>query len=162
MHEEAIKMLKFEIEGLTGSLRFDEAFSKSTGIEPKSKEEVLKQVASLKHSLDYLELHAAGELHGLIDSILLWGRDRGIIGPEGKATVETQFAKLLEEVRETAEAIAAGDQAAVMDGIGDMTVVNILLADLSGLEFITCLKSAYDIIKNRTGKIIDGQFVKDQ
>lgn len=40
-------------------------------------------------------------------------------------------------------------------------MVLILLAELIGVPFEECLQSAYNVIKNRTGRMIDGQFVKD-
>jgi hypothetical protein len=33
---------------------------------------------------------------------------------------------------------------------------------MAGLKFEKCLEAAYNVIKNRTGKMIDGQFVKDE
>jgi NTP pyrophosphatase (non-canonical NTP hydrolase) len=49
----------------------------------------------------------------------------------------------------------------VKDGIGDMLVTIIILAKLSGLDGLDCLQTAYNVIKNRTGKMINGHFVKD-
>ena len=97
-----------------------------------------------------------------IDNVRLWGAAKGITGPDGKATKETQFDKLLEEVWELQEGIEANDREEIKDAIGDCTVVLILLANLCNMSFEQCLESAYDVISKRTGKMIDGQFVKDQ
>jgi hypothetical protein len=40
-------------------------------------------------------------------------------------------------------------------------VVLILLADIIGTPLEDCLDSAYNVIKSRTGKMVNGQFVKD-
>jgi len=49
-----------------------------------------------------------------------------------------------------------------MDAIGDITVTLIIQAEMQGLDFQDCLQAAYDVISKRTGKMIDGQFVKDK
>ena len=90
-----------------------------------------------------------------------WGRAKGIIGLEGKATERTQLAKLMEEVGELQHAIATDDKPEKIDAVGDCAVVLILLADIIGTPFEDCLESAYNVIKSRTGKMVAGQFVKD-
>ena len=100
-------------------------------------------------------------MNDLIEQIRQWGRDKEIIGDHGKATLATQFYKLREEVQEIGKAILDDDPAETEDGIGDATVVLILLADLADMNFEDCVKSAYDVISKRTGKMIDGTFVKD-
>ena len=50
----------------------------------------------------------------------------------------------------------------VVDGIGDMLVTIIILSEMLGLEPETCLSVAYDEIKGRKGKMIDGMFVKEK
>ena len=52
--------------------------------------------------------------------------------------------------------------AEVKDGIGDMLVTIILLAKMVDLNTTECLNAAYNVIKSRTGKMVNGQFVKDQ
>jgi hypothetical protein len=49
----------------------------------------------------------------------------------------------------------------VADGIGDMLVTIIILAELVELESLDCLQLAYDEIKGRKGKMVDGLFVKE-
>ena len=49
----------------------------------------------------------------------------------------------------------------VKDGIGDMIVTIILLSKMVNMSSVDCLQAAYDVIKMRTGKMVDGQFVKD-
>ena len=97
----------------------------------------------------------------LIEAIRTWGTERNIIGDNAKATTQTQFVKLLEEVEELNVAIGTSNQVEIVDAIGYCTVVLILLADLAGERFEECLESAYEVIKQRTGKIVDGVYVKD-
>ena len=91
-----------------------------------------------------------------------WGREKGIIGLEGKGTEQSQLNKLMEEVDELKNAIETNDKAEKIDAIVDCTVVLILLADIIGTPLEDCLDSAYNVIKSRTGKIVDGTFVKDK
>ena len=42
-----------------------------------------------------------------------------------------------------------------------MVVVLTNLAELRNVKIEDCINSAYDVIKNRTGKIINGTFVKN-
>lgn len=50
---------------------------------------------------------------------------------------------------------------ALKDGIGDTVVTLIILAQQQGWTLEECLQYAYDEIKNRKGKTINGTFVKD-
>ena len=99
------------------------------------------------------------------DLIRDWGKEKGIIndghGMLGKATPETQFGKLLEEVTELHGGLTNDDQEEVIDAIGDCVVVLTLLAELRGVSIETCIESAYDVISKRTGKMVNGTFVKD-
>ena len=101
------------------------------------------------------------ETHELSESVRQWGRDKGIIGAQAKGTEFTQLTKLLEEVGELQHAIRDNIEHEKIDAIGDCTVVLILLADLIGIPFEECLDTAYQVISQRTGKMVDGQFVKD-
>lgn len=93
-----------------------------------------------------------------------WGRTKQITGKDGQGTVSGQYKKLLEEVGELGQALMEKDACQIIeiiDAIGDCAVVLILLADMKGLRFEECLRDAYDVIKQRTGRMEDGVFVKD-
>ena len=71
-----------------------------------------------------------------------------------------------EELDETLDALKRLEQGEesmleVADGIGDMLVTIILLAKIVGLNSVDCLADAYDEIKDRKGKMINGLFVKN-
>ena len=48
------------------------------------------------------------------------------------------------------------------DAIGDMVVVLTNLAHLGGTTIEDCIDAAYDVISKRTGKMVNGTFVKDE
>jgi NTP pyrophosphatase (non-canonical NTP hydrolase) len=99
-------------------------------------------------------------MNKLIEKVLAWGVEKGITGPNGKGTKIAQAAKVLEEARETYNAVQVGDIVETKDGIGDTLVTCILLAEMHGWTAEECLQAAYDVISKRTGKMIDGSFVK--
>ena len=49
-----------------------------------------------------------------------------------------------------------------LSAIGDMVVVLTNLSHLQGFEIEDCIDSAYNVIAARTGKMINGTFVKDE
>lgn len=94
-----------------------------------------------------------------LDLIRKWGDDRNLI--EG-ATPQAQMLKLTEEVGELAHGVARGKDDEVLDAIGDAVVVLTLLAAQYGLKIEDCIDAAYEEIKDRTGRMVDGIFVKDE
>ena len=120
----------------------------------------IRRADNIHNAITFLKMGQFGGLTALVSLIRQWGSERNIIGPSAKATVYSQFQKLLEEVDEIREGIEKNDQHEIIDGIGDCTVVLILLAELAGVKFEACLLAAYDEIKDRKGSMIDGAFVK--
>jgi len=92
------------------------------------------------------------------DLIREWAGERGLY-ENGDA--KTQALKLVEEVGEIARAILKDDTEEVIDGIGDAVVVLTNLAELIGAPIEMCIDEAYDVISKRTGKMVNGTFVKD-
>lgn len=119
-------------------------------------------------------------MNELIEKVKDWGIAKGITGPNGKGTLLGQLAKTQEELTETRDAAVILDAfgehrddddfslmvdsstLALIDGIGDTTVTLILAAEMAGIDFQECLQAAYDEIAGRTGKMVNGQFVKDK
>jgi NTP pyrophosphatase (non-canonical NTP hydrolase) len=101
-------------------------------------------------------------MNELIQNVLQWGIDKNITGANGKGTRYGQADKMLEEANETHMAVNTNDLRDVKDGIGDTVVTLILLADMYGWTLEECLQVAYDVISKRTGKMVDGVFVKDR
>ena len=92
------------------------------------------------------------------DLIRMWARERGLYD---KGDTKTQALKLVEEVGEICRAILKEDHDEVVDGIGDAVVVLTNLAELQGVRIETCIKTAYNEICNRKGKMVNGTFKKD-
>lgn len=95
----------------------------------------------------------------VFDNIRAWATVRGLYE---KGDPNTQFVKLQEEAGELAKALLKNDQPEVIDAIGDMVVVLTNLAHLRGVTIEECIDSAYDVISKRTGKMVNGTFVKDE
>ena len=94
----------------------------------------------------------------VFDDIRDWATDKGIYE---KGDARTQYLKLMEESGELAEALLKNDKAEIQDAIGDMIVVLTSIAKFKGMFIEDCIKSAYDVIAKRTGKMVNGTFVKD-
>ena len=92
------------------------------------------------------------------DRIREWARDRNLI--KG-ATPAAQFEKYLEECGELGRSLIENDMDNFKDAVGDCVVVLTILAAQKGVTIEDCISSAYNEIKHRTGKMVDGIFVKD-
>jgi NTP pyrophosphatase (non-canonical NTP hydrolase) len=92
------------------------------------------------------------------DLIRDWAATRGLYD-EGDS--HTQYVKLQEECGELAKALLQDDKPEIVDAIGDIVVVLTNLAHLQGYDIEHCIDEAYKVIANRTGKMINGTFVKD-
>ncbi|WP_368868367.1 MazG-like family protein [Staphylococcus epidermidis] len=75
---------------------------------------------------------------------------------------DRQALKFYEEAGEVAAALSRNDKEALKDGIGDTIVTLIILAQQQGWSLEECLQYAYEEIKNRKGKTINGTFIKDK
>jgi NTP pyrophosphatase (non-canonical NTP hydrolase) len=92
----------------------------------------------------------------LVEKIAQWHRDRNLI--DG-STDKDQYMKLIQEAGELSDSICKGKD--IRDDIGDMMVVLINIMTRNGLSIEECLQVAYDDIKDRKGKMINGVFVKE-
>ena len=91
--------------------------------------------------------------------VIRWSEARGIIQ---NSTSEAQLKKAYEEMAELSEAIASKNREEIIDGLGDVLVCLINVAAIEDLNLTTCLKSAYNEIKNRKGYMnSEGIFVKE-
>ena len=94
-----------------------------------------------------------------IMNVVQWAADRNIL--EG-STRKDQMVKLVEEIGELAAGIAKGKGDIVKDSIGDALVVRTILAKQSGTSIEECLNLAWNEIKYRKGKMVDGIFIKEE
>lgn len=92
------------------------------------------------------------------------------INTNGMNTVE--MARMLKENRvngflkyvnecSVIEALSRNKLDDLKDGIGDTVVTLIILAQQHGMTLEECLQYAYDEIKGRKGKTINGTFIKE-
>ena len=88
-----------------------------------------------------------------------WAKEKGIFD---KATPLKQALKTQEELTELINAIVDDNKLEIEDAIGDIMVTMIIQAEMQGVTIEECLNTAYDTISKRTGKMINGQFVKDE
>ena len=88
-----------------------------------------------------------------------WAGERGLYT---KGDTKTQFCKLMEEAGELGRAVLKDDKHEFVDAIGDMVVVLTNMAHLGGTTIEECIDTAYKVISKRTGKMINGTFVKDE
>ena len=68
---------------------------------------------------------------------------------------------MVSEVGELCDAIIKDDKNGQIDGIGDVLVTLIILANQLGYDVEDCLEVAYNEIKNRKGETINGTFIKE-
>jgi len=95
-------------------------------------------------------------LSELVNNVIEWHYARNLING---STDKDQFFKLIEEVMELQKSLITGRD--IADDIGDIIVVLINMAERNGLSIKDCLTVAYDDIKDRKGKMVDGIFVKE-
>jgi NTP pyrophosphatase (non-canonical NTP hydrolase) len=113
-----------------------------------------------QNALDTLLDYAEGiDRIEIFNQIRYWAKSRGLFD---KGDAKTQYIKLQEEAGELAKALLKDDEEEVIDAIGDMVVVLTNLAHIKGVSIERCIACAYDVINKRTGKMINGTFVKDE
>jgi NTP pyrophosphatase (non-canonical NTP hydrolase) len=87
-----------------------------------------------------------------------WAIDRGL----DKVDASKQMVKLVEEVGELASGLSKNNMEVIKDSLGDVYVVMVILAMRLGVDLQEAIDSAYDVIKDRKGKLVDGVFIKQE
>lgn len=111
----------------------------------------------------------------LQERVVSWADQKGILS---KATPMTQHGKTQEEVYELEEALGYQNEDKdayinskgvlcdtdyeIKDAIGDILVTLIIQSSLQGIDILDCLEQALNVIEKRTGKMVNGTFVKDE
>lgn len=130
-----------------GSSFWDYAYRDYYGVRP---------VCNLKsETLVYVE---DKKEESITDKIRKWFKDRNLDKVDPKA----QMLKLMEETGELAEGLAKNRPEEIKDSIGDIYVVLTGLSLQLGLKIEDCINIAYEEIKDRKGKMVDGVFVKEE
>lgn len=115
---------------------------------------------SISYLLDYDTNNTFSEL---ITKINEWADERNL----KQADPKIQWMRITEEVGEIRDVLLkptkfTEPQAALKDAIGDTLVTIIVLAHQLDLDVTECLGIAYEEIKNRKGRMINGTFVKEE
>ena len=110
-----------------------------------------------------LDTPAKDGIAELIDKVNDWADERNL----KQADPKIQWMRITEEVGEIRDVLLkptkfTEPQAALKDAIGDTLVTIIVLAHQLDLDVTECLGIAYEEIKNRNGKMINGTFVKEE
>lgn len=114
-----------------------------------------------------------------IDKVVRWAKDRDILS---ESTASKQIQKTAEELMELAVALGKDEMlidvqhfltprdygrelervsGELADAIGDTLVTLIVVTEQCGLDLESCLQVAYNQIKDRKGKMVNGKFVKE-
>lgn len=96
-------------------------------------------------------------LNQLVEQVQQWSIDKNL----HNGNSDRQALKFYEEAGEVASALSRGQMDALKDGIGDTVVTLIILAQQHDMTLQECLQYAYDEIKGRKGKTINGTFIKE-
>lgn len=96
-------------------------------------------------------------MNNLTVAIKEWARERNL----DQADPYKQMLKLGEEFGELCQGMIKNKPRQVIDSIGDMYVVLTILSMQLNVDIEFCVQAAYDEIKDRQGKMINGVYVKE-
>ena len=96
-------------------------------------------------------------MQDLTELIRQWATDRNL----NTADPNKQILKLGEEFGELCQGMAKNNASQVYDSVGDLYVVLLILSMQLGVSVEECVSYAYDEIKDRRGKMVDGVFIKE-
>ena len=145
------------IKWITDNAKMSMYNDKRSYIYNKAFAEYFKAVRNLKNNSMQVPDYTKSQM--MFNRIRTWAETRGLY-KAGDPMV--QYVKLQEEAGELAKALLKDDQPEVIDAIGDMVVVLTNLAHQRGVYIEECIQTAYEVINKRTGKMINGTFVKDE
>lgn len=120
----------------------------------KQRDELIQDIAKLRKQSEVKSM--TNTLDQLVKQVEQWSIDKNL----HNGNPDRQALKFYEEAGEVASALSRGQIDALKDGIGDTVVTLIILAQQHDMTLQECLQFAYDEIKNRKGKTINGTFIK--
>ena len=147
---------KENLERLLQSINFIKVDNKNIDIS-KVKSEI-KNLSTDSHNIKGTTFIYRKVFDKVTDKIREWAKVKGILN---NGDVKTQYIKLTEEVGELAQAILKNNKKEQIDAVGDIIVVLTSLAELGGFKVEDAIQEAYKEIKDRTGKMVNGTFVKN-
>lgn len=93
------------------------------------------------------------------ERVTKWAEDRNLVQGSNPTL---QMSKLLEEVQESSDGLLRNDTTEICDAIGDIQVVLAVMCTQLGQDIDECREMAWEEIKDRKGKMVDGVFVKEK
>lgn len=142
----------------SGALNNDNAYYGYYGVRPLIKLRHETEVEVRVEEVDKYDSDSVISLNKLTNQIKYWAVDRELNNADPKG----QMLKLLEEAGELAEGIAKDRPEQIKDSIGDVYVVLTILAMQLDLDIKECIEAAYNEIKDRKGRMVDGVYVKEE
>ena len=121
--------------------------------EPMNPDQKARMEMLMKKRKFYDPIHG---ISGLIENIANWHHERNLI--DGSSDKD-QVLKLMQELGELSDSVCKEKD--IKDDIGDMLVVMINICVRNNLSLYECLRTAYEDIKDRKGRMVDGIFVKE-
>ena len=97
------------------------------------------------------------DLNKLTSAIKLWSAERNLHTQDHKM----QTLKVGEEVGELFKAVVKNDRDEIIDAVGDTYVTLVILCQQLDIDLSDCVNAAYNEIKDRRGKLVDGTFIKE-
>lgn len=92
------------------------------------------------------------------ERVTKWAEDRNLVVGSSPTL---QMSKLLEEVQELSDGLLRNDTEEICDAIGDIQVVLAVMCAQLGQDIDECREMAWEQIKDRKGKMVNGVFVKE-
>jgi NTP pyrophosphatase (non-canonical NTP hydrolase) len=117
----------------------------------------IKGVFGMENELSSIVEHFSPIFEVLKGKIEQWAEQKQLL----PGNLDKQTMKLMEEAGELAGALLKNDRLGIIDSIGDCLVVLIILCKQLEITPENCLLHAWNEIKDRTGKNINGTFIKD-
>lgn len=118
--------------------------------------EVLAQAATSVVGIKQKQLFSTLDTYH--QDIRYWSLQRGL----HKADPMKQMVKLMEEIGELANGLNKSNDEIIVDSIGDVFVVLTILCQQLHIDLTSCVASAYEEIKDRKGRLVNGIFVKEE
>ncbi len=113
----------------------------------------------LMDAVNYIQKLQTQRKDNVQESVINWAKERNLIK---LGNAPKQLIKLSEEVGELGSAFLKNEYTEIKDAIGDIQIVLMILSEQLGIDYNQCLNDAYNVIKDRKGKTINGTFVKDE
>lgn len=164
-----------EIQGLT--YKSDNGHAEAYSLDIKSVENYQDGVDLVLDDLNHIKFSENTIFEELREKVLNWAKEKDLLHEEN---ADKQFMKFVEEVFEfksemdyltrigqsSEEVYSDYEQIEAQENMelemGDIFVTLIILCDQLNLDPVDCLAMAYEKIKDRTGKTINGVFIKQE